>query len=129
MISPQQASAYFRHPSQQLYGLDPDALPGDPFEYWALGPVCGIFYPGPMQGVWMVHVAALPEGKGKLVEPSLAVLRDFSAQKDYPLIMGWTPTRLRAAIALAKRVGFKEVGEFFANGESVTITTWRATCQ
>lgn len=129
VITSSEASRYFVDPSQQIYGLDPDYLPGEPFEYWAQGPFCGVFYPGPMQGVWMIHVAALPEGRGKLVDPALVVLRDFSAQKGYPLIMGWTPTRLRAAIALAKRVGFTEVGGFVANGESFTITTWRQKCQ
>ncbi len=128
MITPEQASAYFRHPSQQLFGLDPDYLPPAPFEYWASGPICLVLFPGPMPDVWMVHLAAMPEGRGKLVDPALAVLRDFSRQKGYPLIMGWTPKRLRAAIALAKRVGFTEVGDFHANGEDFTIMTWRQRC-
>lgn len=128
MISPEDASVYFADKSQQLFGISPDALPGAPFEYWADGPLLGIFYPGPVIGVWMVHLAAKPSGYGHLVPRAHNILRDFSEQRGYPTVMGWTPSRLRAAIALAKRVGFKVMGEFKAAGEEFTVTTWRFEC-
>ncbi len=125
MITSEQARPYFEHPSQQLFGITPDSLPDEPFQYWADGPVCGIFHPGPYEGVWMGHFAVIPEGRGRLTEPAKRILRDFSVATGYPTIMGWTPSRLRPALAFVKRLGFNVTGEFMANGELITITTWR----
>lgn len=128
VITSAQASEYFADKSQQIGGVDPDNLPDAPFEYWADGPLLGIFYPGPLAGVWMVHLAAKPSGYGKLVTHAHNILRDFGAEKGYPSIMGWTPKRLRAAVAFAKRVGFEMIGEFTANGEPFVITVWSGKC-
>ena len=124
VITSAQAAEYFADKSQQIMGVDPENLPDEPFEYWADGPLLGIFHPGPQVGVWMLHFAAKPSGYGKLVPHAHNILRDFGAKRGYPTVMGWTPKRLRAAVALAKRVGFETVGEFTANGEAFVITVW-----
>lgn len=120
------AREYFAHPSQQLYGVTPDALPDDPFEYWAKDGICGVFHPAPAENVWMVHFAAKPEFWGRLVTPSREILAAFWAEKTPQRIVGWTPVNLRAALALSRRVGFVEDGRLPLPGGDIIMSGWRA---
>lgn len=125
-ITVDEAREYFAHPSQQLYGVTPENLPGEPFEYWAKGGICGVFHPAPATGVWMVHFAAMPSEWGRLVEPSREVLRAFWDEKKPQRIVGWTPASLRAAVALSRRVGFVEDGRLPLPDGEIIMSGWRA---
>ena len=119
------ARAYFAHPSQQVFGITPDSLPDEPFEYWADGPICGVFHLAPFPNVWMLHFAAKPEGFGHLVEPSKRVLREFWNEKKPERIVGWTPARFSGAVALTRRVGFVEDGRLPLPSGEVIMSGWR----
>lgn len=121
-----EARAYFAHPSQQLYGVTPENLPDEPFEYWAKDGICGVFHPAPAARVWMVHFAAKPECWGHLVAPSREVLAAFWAAKNPERIVGWTPVHLRAALALSRRVGFVEDGRLPLLSGEIIMSGWRA---
>jgi hypothetical protein len=109
-------------------GITPKTLPDDGFEYWACGPVCGVFHPAWWPGVWMAHYGMKPEGLGKYVDPSREILMEFWKHKDPERIIGWTDASNRAALAFAKRVGFIKDGEMKINSGTVVMTGWRPLC-
>lgn len=110
-ITVDEARAYFAHPSQQLFGITPDALPAEGVEYWADGPLCGVFHCAPWPGCWMAHYAAKPEGWGRLDRHAKAILVAFWDDKQPAAIIGWTEKTNRAALAFARRIGFREDGD------------------
>lgn len=116
------ARAFFAHPSQRVYDLDPAALHDNGLIYYARGHVCGVFNLGPMPGVWFGHYAVKPEGWGKSDEDAKAVLREFSADFEARAIVGWTDSTFRAALAFAKRLGFEDRGEVVPG---ITEQVWR----
>lgn len=105
-VTASRAREFFAHPSQQCFGLNPDDLPDEGAEYWACGPICGMFHQMPWTGVWMVHYGADPAHWGRLVEPSREALRAFWRHHQPQRIVGWTEERNRLAVAFARRVGF-----------------------
>ena len=125
-ITRDEAKAFFAHPSQLKASMlqSPDDLP-EGVEYWADGPLCLMFHPAFWPGVWMVHHAAKPEGWGHLVDPAQRLLRAFWEDHQPERIIGWTDARNRAAIAFARRVGFREDGRMQLNGHEVLMTGWR----
>ena len=127
-IGANEARGFFAHRSQQI-GFLPGELPDDPaFEYWACGPICGVFVFGLWPSVWNAHYGVKPEGWGRLKEPATAVLSAFWDAKGAELITGWTPERNRAALAFAKRVGFFEYGRMPLPGGDVILQGWKK-CQ
>lgn len=120
-----EARPYFNHPTQLRGAMLHDVadLPADGVEYRALGPVCGAFHRAPWPNAWFLHYGVLPEHWGRLVEPSRVILRDFAAEANVKLFIGWTPAGNRAAIAFAKRVGFVETGTL--DGGAVICTEMR----
>lgn len=126
-LTPQEARDYFADPTQLRASMleSPDDLPDEGFEYWACGPICGVFHLSAWPGVWMVHYGVKREGWGKLVDPSRAILNAFWAHHQPQRIIGWTDSRNRAALALTRRVGFHEDGRMELNGYEVVMTGWR----
>lgn len=123
-ITRTEALPFFAHPSQ-CKGFEAQDIPADDVaEYWARGPLCCVFVFGLWPRVWNVHIAAKPEGWGKLVSHGKAVLRAFCAAHDVDLITGWTPETNRAALAFARRVGFVEHGKM-PTKEAVILQHWR----
>lgn len=122
-ITPDEASAYFAHPSQHG-NLPFDDLPGEPFEYWATGGVCGVFHPTFWPGVWMAHYGVKPEVWGRTQEPAKAILAAFHAAREPLLVIGWTDAKNRAALAFCKRLGFQEMGTMPV-GDGVVMTRWK----
>lgn len=123
-ITVDEAREYFAHPSQQVFGIKPEYLPGDPFEYWADGPLCGVVHPSFWPRVWVVHFAAKPEGWGHVTEPAKRLLREFWEEKQPDRLIGWTPANLRGALALTRRVGFIEDGRLPLPGGDVVMSGW-----
>ena len=120
-ITVEEARAFFLHPSQ---GVKPDALPTDGVEYWADGPVCGVFHDVPWPGVISVHCGVKPEGWGKLDAHARNILIsawDFYQPK---LIVAWSDARNRAVLAFNKRIGFKVHGEMPVEGGVVVMQHW-----
>lgn len=124
-ITVDEAREYFAHPSQQVFGLTPDCLPDEPFEYWADGPVCGIAHNAPYPGVWMVHFGVKPEGWGSVAAHGKRLLHEFWEVKQPERIIGWTPVKFRHARALARRVGFEEDGILPLPSGDVVMSGWR----
>lgn len=124
-ITVDEAREYFAHPSQQLFGITPDCLPDDGFEYWAEGPICGVFHSAPWPGVWMLHFAAKPEGRGHLVQPAKRVLAAFATDKKPARIIGWTPRKFSHAVALARRVGFVQDGVLPMPDGEIIMQGWK----
>lgn len=124
-ISVDAAREYFAHPSQQVFGITPDTLPDDPFEYWADGPVCSIVHMAPHPGVWMCHLTVKPEGWGKAIPHAKALLREFWEERQPKRLIGWTPSHLRAAVAFTRRVGFVEDGRMNLGDYEIIMSGYR----
>lgn len=123
-ISVDEARKYFTHDSQKILGTDPDNLPEDGVEYWASGPICGVFHPAPWPDVWMAHYGVLPEGWGRLKSPAIEILTAFWREKQPKRIIGWTEETNRAAVAFARRLGFEKDGEMKLGSETVIMQGW-----
>lgn len=68
VLTVDEARPYFDDPTQLRGAMleSADDLPEDGFEYWASGPICGVFHPFAWPGVWMVHYAVKREDGGGL---------------------------------------------------------------
>lgn len=124
-ITVDEAREYFAHPSQQVYGITPDTLPDEPFEYWADGPVCGVAHLAPFPNVWMVHIACKPEGWGKATGHTRKLLHEFWNDRKPARIIGWTPAKFRHAVAMNRRLGFVEDGRLPLPDGDVIMFGWR----
>jgi hypothetical protein len=120
-ITAREAAEYFRHPSQQKYGLDPDALP-EGLEYRARGPLCLMFEQAPAAGVYFVHMGMKPEGWGMSDGIGSGLVRAFWRETGCVGVIGWIPTQFRAAAAYAVRCGFERRGEIVPG---VLEVAWR----
>jgi RimJ/RimL family protein N-acetyltransferase len=126
-ITRNEAKAFFAHSTQLRASMmeSADELPEAGVEYWADGPICGIFHPAFWPGVWMLHYGAKPEGWGHLVQPSRRILLAFWDHHQPQRIIGWTDASNRAALALTKRVGFQEDGRMKLDRREIVMTGWR----
>lgn len=125
-ISVDEARAYFDHPTQRKgCMIDPADLPGEPFQYWALDGVCGVFHPDHWPGVWMGHYGVKPEAWGQAVHPAKRILRAFCEAERPDLIIGWTAAENRAANAFVRRLGFRETGRMTTRNGVVVMTEFR----
>lgn len=124
-LTAREAAFYWSHPSQLEPGITPDMLPDGPV-YIACDSICGAFRLGPWPGVWMADYGARPEGRGRLVKPAQAILRAFWQGWQPELIVGWTASTKRAALAFNRRIGFQPAGEMtLANGTRIIAQEWR----
>lgn len=105
------AEAFFAHPSQRKAAMLDGPLP-DWCEYRAEAHVCLAFHPAPWPAVWMVHIGVKPEGWGRITDRTRRLLCDFWDEQDPARIVAWIKDSNRAAIALARRVGFTDDGAF-----------------
>lgn len=125
-ISVEEARKYLEHPSQQK-GCDalPTDLPEEGVEYWAKGGICGMFHTAQWPNVWQAHYAVMPSQWGKLVQPAKDVLMEFWEARQPSLILAFTDEQNRAALAFAKRIGFKPVGNLAPTTGGVLISEWK----
>jgi RimJ/RimL family protein N-acetyltransferase len=110
-ITASEAEAFFAHPSQRKAAMLDGPLP-DWMEYRAEAHVCLGFHPAPWPDVWMVHIGVKPEGWGHLTDRTKRLLQDFWDEQQPTRIVAWMKDSNRAAIALARRVGFETDGAF-----------------
>lgn len=125
-ISRDEARRFWAHPSQQIFGMTPDLLPDEPFIYFASGPFCGVAHPGPLRGVWIVDYAALPEGRGHLIQHARTVANECIEVTGATSLMGLTRTDLRLAISFITRVGFEKIGTITASNGEFVISKYRS---
>lgn len=123
-ITVNQAREYFTDPSQQLHGITDKNLPDEGFEYWADGPVCGVFHRVAWPGVFMCHYGVKPEGWGKLVKPAKRILEAFWGEHNPKRLIGWTPDTNTAALGFAKRLGFTIDGEMDLGEVKIIMQGW-----
>lgn len=130
-ISVDEARDYFAHPSQQkAASITPETLPeGDGYQYWAVDGVCGVFHRAPWPDVWMAHYGVTPAAWGKTRKPASQILHSFWAAETPELIIGWTLESNRAALAFAKRIGFRIHGEMNLPSGKVIEQSWRISWQ
>lgn len=105
-----EARAYFLHPSQQIEGITPENIPDEPFQYWAHGPVCGVFHPSYWPGVWAGHIAVKPEAWGNSRDPAQRVIDEFMAEQKPDRLVGWVKESNKPMLKLAWRLGFERDG-------------------
>lgn len=126
-IGVDEARPFWAHSSQHLMGLTPDILPdSEAFQYWACGPICGVFHLSHWPGVWMGHYGVKPEGWGHLRDPARAILRAFWAAESPERVIGWTDEKNRAACAFARRIGFVADGIMPLRQGRIIMQGWRA---
>lgn len=123
-ISVDEARAFFAHKSQQIMGITPETLPADGVEYWACGPVCGVFNFGLWPGVWMGHYAVKPASWGNLTDSARMILVAFWDAKQATRIIGWTDSKNRAALAFSRRLGFVVDGEMPTKEGKIIMQGW-----
>ena len=119
-----EARKYFEHPSQHVEGTRPDILPAEGVHYYANGPICGLFHLMHDPGIYMAHYGVMPEGWGRLTFPARTVLAyafdDLGAER----FVGWTDEKNRAALAFAKRIGFKRDGVLPLRDKTIIMQGW-----
>lgn len=120
-ITVDEARAYFADPSQHQGGKTQDDLP-DWADYWANGGACLMTHTAYWPGVIMVHIGAKPECWGFLDAPIKRLLREIWATERPDRLIAWISERNRAALALARRVGFSHDG-YMPNG--VFLLGWK----
>jgi RimJ/RimL family protein N-acetyltransferase len=126
-ISVDEARAYFDHPTQRRASLiTPDKLPQTGVIYDATGGVCGCFHDAHWPGVVMAHYGVLPEAWGSTVPAGRDILQQFAADYEPQAIIGWTAERNRAALAFARRLGFREYGRLELPSGTVIKQEWKA---
>lgn len=123
-ITVDEAREYLADKSQQIYDAKPEILPEVGVEYYADGPVCGMFHPAFWPGVWMAHYAVKPKEWGHLVTPAKRVLNEFWDTERPQRIIGWTPEGNRAALAFSKRLGFVVDGEMNLPSGKIIMQGW-----
>ena len=104
-ITIDEARQYFAHPSQRN-NADPETLPVWAV-YHALGGVCLLAHPMPLDGLWMVHLGVLPSAWGRVTEPARELLKEISAENRVERMLAWVPEDNRHVAALCRRVGFE----------------------
>lgn len=120
-----QALPYFEHKTQRV-GFLPDELPDESLvDYWACGPICLLFIYGLWPDVWNVHCAVKPEGWGKLEAPATEILNAFWDDKGAKLITAWTAESNPKATALARRVGFFDLGAMPHPDGNIIMQGWK----
>lgn len=113
-----EALPYFWHP---YHG---DMRDNDWMQFRACDGVCGAFHQHLWPGVWMGHLGALKEARGRAVEPAKAILRAFAAEVAAERIIGWVREDNRATLALCRRAGF-EIDGRLPLAEPVALIGWR----
>ena len=126
IVKANEARAFFAHPSQHKCGLDPADLHDNGIEYRAENGVCLAFHASFWPTVWMVHIGVMPSVWGKVDAPCKRILTAFQAEKQAERIIAWIPSSNRAALALARRLGFENDGALPLPGEGITMIGWRA---
>jgi hypothetical protein len=121
-ISVDEARDYFAHPSQQLM-MVPEDLP-EGLEYWADGPICGVFHLALWPGVWMAHYGVKPEGWGRLDAHAKAILSEFWDAMSPVRIIGWTDSKNRRAVSFARRIGFVVDGRMPVPDGEIVMQGW-----
>lgn len=125
-ITVDEARDYFSHPSQQKGSkITPDALPDEGVIYMAAGGVCGAFHDAHWPGVVMAHYGVKPEVWGRTTGPAREILAAFAAEYQPQAIIGWTDDSNRAALAFARRLGFREYGRLHLPSGTVVMQEWK----
>lgn len=86
--------------------------------------VCGAFHQHLWPGVWMGHLGALKEARGRTVGPAKAILRNFAAEVGAERIIGWVREDNRATLAMCRRAGF-EIDGRLPLAQPVLMIGWR----
>lgn len=125
-ISVDEARGFFAHPSQWK-SARPDELPADGVEYWASGPICGVFRDFSWPRVLDAHCGVKPEGWGQVVPHAREILRAVWDHHQPDLIVALTPSWNRATLAFNRRTGFTVIGTLPVE-KGVVMQYWRPKC-
>lgn len=123
-ICVEEAREFFAHPSQRIHGITPESLPDDGFQYWSRGYLCLAVHPAMFPGVWGAHIAAKPQGWGKMDDDGKALLNEIWDALRPLRLVGWVETWRRSVIAFALRCGWIEDGRFRAGSEEIVMIGW-----
>lgn len=127
-ITVDEARKFFADKSQQVFGITPETLPDEGFEYWASGPACCVFHISPWPKVFMVHIAVKPEGLGCIDRHVMDMIEDFWMEKSPERIVAWVHSTRRLVLSLGKRCGFVEDGRFPVSDGEIAMIGWSWKC-
>lgn len=123
-IDAETARPYFSHASQRRGGLDPADLHDNGLTYYARDGVCLAFHRVYWPDVWMGHFGVMPEAWGRVADVARGLLVEFWMDHAPKRVIGWTPQRNRAALAMVHRVGFVKDGEMNVDGKIIEMSGW-----
>lgn len=84
-----------------------------------------LFHRAHWPDVYMAHYGVKPEAWGSLEVPALRILSAFWDEFKPEAIVGWTDECNRAALAFARRLGFREYGKHKLPSGTVIMQEWR----
>lgn len=124
IVKAHEARGFWAHPSQHVGATEAD-LPETGVLYMASGPICAGFRLAGYPGVYFADYGVKPEGWGRLTDPAKEILAEFWRMASPELIIGWTEASNRAALAFAKRIGFRETGQMSLTSGALVAQEWR----
>lgn len=109
LLTRTEALEYWSDPSQQLYGMNLEALPepNEHMDYFGVENLAALVHKSFWPDVYMFHIGVKPQGRGNLKDESLELLNGVFDYYKAIRLTTWVPSDNRAADAMARRTGLE----------------------